>query len=70
VSVGPLPSTGPGADHMENTSSNTFSIVVCAYFGRCLEMGLNVTVLYPLSSVFGIDKGRGLAIILAASLTE
>jgi hypothetical protein len=28
----------------ENTSCNTFSIVVCAYFGRCLEMGLHVKI--------------------------
>jgi hypothetical protein len=45
VFIGPLPSTGHGADHIENTSSNTFSIVAFAYFGRCLEMGLHVTIL-------------------------
>jgi hypothetical protein len=44
VFIGPLPSTGRGADHTENTSSNTFSIVACSYFGRCLEMGLYVTI--------------------------
>jgi hypothetical protein len=33
----PLPSTGYGANHIENGSSNTFSIVACAYFWRCLE---------------------------------
>jgi hypothetical protein len=39
----PLPSNWHGADHIENTSCNTFSIV-CTYFGRCLEMGLHVTI--------------------------
>jgi hypothetical protein len=32
----PLPSNGHGADHTENTYCNAFSIVACAYFGRCL----------------------------------
>jgi hypothetical protein len=32
----------PGANHTENNSCNTFSIVACAYSGRCLEMGLHV----------------------------
>jgi hypothetical protein len=41
----PLPSNGHGADHIENASCNTFSIVACAYFGRCLEMGLHVTII-------------------------
>jgi hypothetical protein len=45
VFIVPLPSIGHGADHIENTSSNIFAIVACAYFGRCLEMGLHVTVL-------------------------
>jgi hypothetical protein len=45
VFIGPLPSTGNGADHIENTSCNTFSIVACAYFGRCLEKGLHVRIL-------------------------
>jgi hypothetical protein len=40
------PSNGHGADHIENNFCNTFSIVACAYFGRCLEMGLHVTVLH------------------------
>jgi hypothetical protein len=40
----PLPSNGHGADHIQNNSFNTFSIVVCAYFGRCLEMGLHITL--------------------------
>jgi hypothetical protein len=40
----PLPSTRHGADHMEKTSCNTCSIFACAYFGRCLEMGLYVTI--------------------------
>jgi hypothetical protein len=43
VFIGQLPSAGHGADHVENTS-NTFSIFACAYFGRCLEMGLYVAV--------------------------
>jgi hypothetical protein len=62
VFIGPLPSIGYGADHIEstssvvrmrdgadyieNTSSNTFCIAACAYFGRCLEMGLHVTIIY------------------------
>jgi hypothetical protein len=37
-------STGHGAYYTENTSSNTLSIVACAYFGRCLEMGLHITI--------------------------
>jgi hypothetical protein len=41
----PLPSDGHSADHIENASCNTFSVEVCTYFGRCLEMGLRVTVL-------------------------
>jgi hypothetical protein len=41
----PLPRNGHGADHIGNTSRNTFSIIACAYFGRCLEMGLHVTEL-------------------------
>jgi hypothetical protein len=32
----PLPSNGHGADHIENTSCNDFSIVACAYLRRCL----------------------------------
>jgi hypothetical protein len=40
----PLPSTGHDADNIENTSSNTFSTVAYAYFGRCSEMGLHITV--------------------------
>jgi hypothetical protein len=39
-----LRSTGHGPDHMEDTSSSAFSIVACAYFGRCLEIGLHVTI--------------------------
>jgi hypothetical protein len=35
VFIGLLPSSGNGADHIENASSNTFSIVACSYFGRC-----------------------------------
>jgi hypothetical protein len=42
----PLPNNGHGADHIENISCNTFSIVACTYFGRCLEMGLHVTIYY------------------------
>jgi hypothetical protein len=40
----PLHSNGHGADHIENTSCNTFSVVACAYLGRCLEMCLHVTI--------------------------
>jgi hypothetical protein len=43
VSIGPFPNTKHGADHTENTS-NTFSIVACPYFTRCLEMGQNVAI--------------------------
>jgi hypothetical protein len=50
VSIGPLPSTGYGADNIENTSSNNFSIILCAYFGRCLEIDVHVTVLYQSES--------------------
>jgi hypothetical protein len=42
----PLPSNRRGADYIENNFCNTFSTVACAYFGRCLEMGLHVTVYY------------------------
>jgi hypothetical protein len=42
--IGPLSTTGHGVDHIETISSNTFSIVTCAYFGRCLEVGLHVTI--------------------------
>jgi hypothetical protein len=38
-------SNGHGADHIENTSCNAFSIVACAYFGRCLETCIHVTIL-------------------------
>jgi hypothetical protein len=31
-------------DHTENNSCNTFSIVAFAHFGRCPEMGPNVTI--------------------------
>jgi hypothetical protein len=44
VFIGPLPSAEHGEDHIENTSSNYFSIVACAHFGRCLEMGVHVTI--------------------------
>jgi hypothetical protein len=40
----PLPSNGHGADHIESNSCNTFSIVACAYFGRCLAMGLHAMI--------------------------
>jgi hypothetical protein len=40
----PLSSNGHGADHIQNNSCNTVSVVACAYCGRCLEMGLHVTV--------------------------
>jgi hypothetical protein len=32
------------ANHIENTSCDAGSIVTCAYFGRCLELGLDVTI--------------------------
>jgi hypothetical protein len=47
----------PAAQHWawrgphRNTSSNTLSIVVCAYFGQCLEIGLHVTV-FTLRNVY------------------
>jgi hypothetical protein len=50
--IGPFPNTGNGADHIENTFSNTFAIVACVYFGRCLEMGLHVTIYIFLSNLF------------------
>jgi hypothetical protein len=46
----PLPRNGHGADHIENNSCNTFPIVACAYFGRCLEMCLHVTIFIPCPS--------------------
>jgi hypothetical protein len=44
IFIEPLPRTGHGANHIENTSSNTIYIVACAYFGCWLEMGLHVTI--------------------------
>jgi hypothetical protein len=38
----PLPSSEYCANHLENNSCNNFSIVACAYFRRCLEMGLSI----------------------------
>jgi hypothetical protein len=35
-----------GADHMENTSCDTFSIIAYAYFGYCLAIGLHVTIYF------------------------
>jgi hypothetical protein len=46
-----ITSTRHGADQLENTSSNTHSIVARVYFGRCLEMGLHITILYVLCSM-------------------
>jgi hypothetical protein len=40
----PLLGNGHGADHIENTSCNTFSIAACAYSGCCLEMGPHITI--------------------------
>jgi hypothetical protein len=40
----PLPNNGHVTDWIENNSCNTFSVVACGYFGRCLEMGLTVTI--------------------------
>jgi hypothetical protein len=48
-----LPSTGHGADYIENIYCKTLSIVACVYFGRCIEMGPNdiiVSVRYELNS--------------------
>jgi hypothetical protein len=44
--IGPFPSTRRGADHIETTSSNTFSTVACTYIGHCLEIGLHITILF------------------------
>jgi hypothetical protein len=40
----PFPSNEQGADDIENTSCNPFSTVASAYFGRCLEAGLCITI--------------------------
>jgi hypothetical protein len=40
----PLPSNGYMRTHTENISCNTWSIVACGSCGRCLEMGLHVTI--------------------------
>jgi hypothetical protein len=40
----PFTSNGHGVDHIENNSFNSFFIAACTYFGRCLEMGLQVTI--------------------------
>jgi hypothetical protein len=50
----PLSSSGHDADHIENNSCNTFSIV-CSYFGRCLEMALYVTMNFFLILVCGAE---------------
>lgn len=42
--IGPLPSTGYSANNIENISSNIFSIVARAYFGRCLGIALHITI--------------------------
>jgi hypothetical protein len=34
----PITTVGHGMDHIQNASSNTFSVVACAYFGHCLEI--------------------------------
>jgi hypothetical protein len=51
----PLPSNGQGAVHIRvhNASCNTFSIVACAYFVRCLQMGLHVTILLEIKLMHG-----------------
>jgi hypothetical protein len=41
--IGPLPRTGHAADQIGNTS-NAFSIVACACFERCLELGLHAAI--------------------------
>jgi hypothetical protein len=55
----PLPSNGHGANHKENTSCNPFSIVVCAYFGRCLEVGLHVTIWKGTCALISNFLGQG-----------
>jgi hypothetical protein len=52
VSIDPLRSTEHGADHIENTSSNSFSIVASACFGRCLEIDLYVAIYFTILLVF------------------
>jgi hypothetical protein len=47
-----LPSNWNGADHIENTSCSTFSIVACAYFGRCLDMGIHDTIRLCIYHIF------------------
>jgi hypothetical protein len=42
----PLPSNEHSADHIENNSCYIYSVVPCAYFGRCLKMGLHVIIYY------------------------
>jgi hypothetical protein len=37
-----LPSSGHGADHIENTTYST--IFACPYFGCCLDLDLHVTI--------------------------
>jgi hypothetical protein len=41
----PVTHTGHDADYLENTFPIPFSIVACAYFRRCLEIDLHVTLL-------------------------
>jgi hypothetical protein len=46
MSIGSLTSTAHGADHIENASYNNLFAVACAYYGRCLEMGLHVSYIF------------------------
>jgi hypothetical protein len=52
----PLPNNGHGTDHIENNSCNAFSIVAWAYFGRCLEMRLHVTIMFIILQPFTLHN--------------
>jgi hypothetical protein len=66
----PLPSNGHEEDHIENTSCNTYSIVACAYFGRCLEMGLHATIFtQDAPSVSYLKKVEGASVCMADGIT-
>jgi hypothetical protein len=59
----PLPSNGHGADYIENNCYNSYSIVSYMYFGRCLEMGVHVTICYwgkgPLERLWSMELIKG-----------
>lgn len=48
------------SDHIGNTPANTLSIVGCAYFERCLETGLRVTIYTYTYSLVGYLAGSPL----------